>query len=71
MSTGFYVKIVLYTCFQRFVHSSIDVFVQIAALCRRETIHEISRKSLYILEKPCYTEAARTSELAGIQQDSL
>jgi hypothetical protein len=36
-----------------------------------ETIHEISRKSLYILEKPCYTEAAKTSELAGIQQDFL
>ncbi len=71
MSTGFYVKIVLYTCFQRFVHSSIDVFVQIAALRSRETIHEISRKSLYILEKPCYTEAAKTSELAGIQQDFL
>ena len=71
MSTGFYVKIVLYTCFQRFVHSSIDVFVQIAALRSRETIHEISRKSLYILEKPCYTEAAKTSELAGTQQDFL
>ena len=71
MSTGFYVKIVLYTCFQRFVHSSIDVFVQIAALRSRETIHEISRKSLYILAEPCYTETTGTSEQQGMQQDYL
>ena len=48
-----------------------DIFVQNALSHVHETIHEISRKSLYILEKPCYTESAKTSELAGIQQDFL
>jgi hypothetical protein len=71
MSIGFFEKTGLYPCFQRFVHFWLLYFVHFVVVHHHETIHEISRKSLYILEKPCYTEAARTSELAGIQQNFL